>query len=112
MSQIKAHEMKLRLMIEEGSALIEDFKKCYKMMEDMRNNLPSAMKTERKEATDLMAELAAHSRDMKAAVKEANIASAHISGHYAWKQAVMACFGEDGLKQCYEYFAEHREGVV
>lgn len=96
--------MKLTLMINEGYDLIEEFKDCYKILEKIRSELPKALVNEIKQTNELLQALAKKSRELKEAVKEANVCVSHIKGHHAWKQAVFNCFGEDGLEKCYEYF--------
>jgi tRNA C32,U32 (ribose-2'-O)-methylase TrmJ len=109
MSKVKEATMRLSTSIQEGYDLLEEFQYQYKRFEEMLRELPASRKNEKAEATKLMQELAAHSRDLKQEIKNANAIFQSINGHIAWKAAVRDCFGEEGLQKCYDYFEDERE---
>lgn len=104
MTRYKQHEMKLQVMIDDGWDLVDEFRHRYKQLQELFADIPKSMTAERKSTQELMLEMAAQSRDLKAALKEANQCISSITGHYAWKKAVEACFGEEGMAKCYAYF--------
>lgn len=109
MSKLKTTEMRLSVIIQDGYDLLDEFKFMYKKFSDMLPDFPKSMAAEKAEINKLMQEMAAQSRELKQEIKAANVVVSHIEGHIAWKAAVRACFGEEGIQQCFRYFENLEE---
>ena len=107
MNQLKKATMRLDTCVQEGYDLLDEFKSAYKRLETLLPEMPKSMDDEKKQIRELMLEIAAASRELKAEIKNANVVSNHIKGHGHWKAAVFACFGNDGLAAVYKWFEEH-----
>ena len=107
MNQLKTATLRLDTCVQEGYDLLDEFKSAYKRLEALLPDMPKSMEGEKKQIRELMLELAAASRELKAEIKNANVVSNHIKGHSHWKAAVFACFGNDGLTAIYKWFEEY-----
>lgn len=82
---------------------------------ELLKTLPKNAKTEKQEVVALLAQVAQKMKELRKEANEANEIARHIEGHYKWKNAIKAIFGQEGMDKCIawmEYDAELQRSKI
>lgn len=99
----KDSELRLVRVIQEARDMVGELEQTKRDIQKMRDDLPKSLKAERLEIERVLKEVANKQKELRAELHAAHQAARNIEGRKAWKEAVRANFGEEGLKACYAY---------
>ena len=107
--------MRLVSVVQEARDLLMEMRALQTKLFDLLKTLPKNAKTEKQEAMKLMEQVAEKIKELRKEANVANQVASHIEGHYKWKNAIKAVFGQEGVDKCIawmEYDAEQAKADV
>ena len=109
MSQLIEAELRLCDVIREAREFIVQLRTMQDNLSDAYKDLPKKAQKQHADILKALEKSAAMITTMKRETHFANEVFNQIEGHAKWKKAVLEVFGEDGLRQCFDYMQNKRE---
>lgn len=111
MSQLVQSELRLVGVIQEARDLLTELRGVHDRLTKLMRDLPKSAKAEKMEVQALLQTVASKISELRKETNLANQVAGHIEGHYKWKEAIRAIFGQEGVDRCIVWMDYDRENA-